>query len=396
MSTFLPYLFIEINHKEFIFIAGQDEDNNFKIIEKSIVSIENNNKNKNLDFELFSKIIKENIFLLEKKLNYSFKDVYLILDSFEATFLNLTGFKKLNGSQVLRENIIYILNSLKSNIYEVENKKSILHIFNTSFILDQKILINPPIGLFGDFYAHELSFCLIDNNDYKNLNNIFNSQNLKIERIFLKSYAEGTYISSSNSNAETFFHIRIESDESKVFYFENDALKFEQKFNFGSDMIIKDISKITFLNFEAVRKIVSNIDFKKEIFGDELVDSNLLIDEKNKKIKKKLVYEIASARIKELAELILTKNINLKNKLKNTSTLFFELTDKSHYDSMKDIYGVFFKTNDLKLNFLDNLSTEGVLSNLNKIVQFGWKKEAIPITKAKKSIITRFFEAIFN
>ena len=179
------------------------------------------------------------------------------------------------------------MNSLKSNIYEVENKKSILHIFNTSFILDQKILINPPIGLFGDFYAHELSFCLIDNNDYKNLNNIFNSQNLKIERIFLKSYAEGTYISSLNSNAETFFHIRIEPDESKVFYFENDALKFEQKFNFGSEMIIKDISKITFLNFEAVRKIVSNIDFKKEIFGDELVDSNLLIDEKNKKIKKK-------------------------------------------------------------------------------------------------------------
>ena len=32
---------------------------------------------------------------------------------------------------------------------------------------------------------------------------------------------------------------------SQIFYFENDSLKFEQNFNFGSDLIINDISKIT-------------------------------------------------------------------------------------------------------------------------------------------------------
>ena len=32
---------------------------------------------------------------------------------------------------------------------------------------------NLPIGLFGDFYSHELSFSLIDKNDYKNLKHIF-------------------------------------------------------------------------------------------------------------------------------------------------------------------------------------------------------------------------------
>ena len=70
----------------------------------------------------------------------------------------LTGFKKLNGSQILRENITYILNTLKSYVDNAEPKKTIIHIFNSSFNLDNKKIDNLPIGMFGDFYSHELSF----------------------------------------------------------------------------------------------------------------------------------------------------------------------------------------------------------------------------------------------
>ena len=31
-----------------------------------------------------------------------------------------------------------------------------------------------------------------------------------------------------------------------------------------------------------------------------------------------------------------------------------------------------------------------------KLVQYGWKKEAIPVSKSKKSIIAKFFDAIFG
>ena len=79
----------------------------------------------------------------------------------------------MNGSQILKENITYILNSLKSNLYETEEKKTIVHIFNSKYFLDKKEIENLPIGLFGDFYSQELSFSLLNSNDYKNLNNIF-------------------------------------------------------------------------------------------------------------------------------------------------------------------------------------------------------------------------------
>ena len=65
------------------------------------------------DFEKVFNIIKENVYLIEQKFNHTFKDIVLILDNFDLTFINMTGFKKLNGSQILKENIIYILNTLK-------------------------------------------------------------------------------------------------------------------------------------------------------------------------------------------------------------------------------------------------------------------------------------------
>ena len=50
------------------------------------------------------------------------------------------------------------------------------------------MLQNLPIGLFGNFYSQELSFLLIDSNDYKNLKNIFDQCNLRINRIISKIF----------------------------------------------------------------------------------------------------------------------------------------------------------------------------------------------------------------
>jgi hypothetical protein len=44
----------------------------------------------------------------------------------------------------------------------------------------------------------------------------------------------------------------------------------------------------------------------------------------------------------------------------------------------------------------DDISTEDLLINANQIVQFGWKKEAIPVINAKKTLIAKFFETLFG
>ena len=120
----LPKLFISIDELEISLIVGHNDDqNSFKLLEKSIFSIEGISKNKITDLDKIKNLIKKNILAIEKKINYTFKDIIIILNNFEISFLNLCGFKKLNGSQISKENITYILNSLKSSVDKFEDKK---------------------------------------------------------------------------------------------------------------------------------------------------------------------------------------------------------------------------------------------------------------------------------
>ena len=214
-----PVLYIEINNLDYIFFVGNvSENEDLKLIDKINIPIRGFKNKKPVDFDAITEIIKNNIFILEQKFNLVFREVILLIDNFDCSILNYTGFKNLNGSQLTKENITYILNSLKSKVSEFEENKKILHIFNSKFLLDKKNIENIPIGLFGNFYSHELSFFLIDKNDYKNLKNLFEGCNLKIRNIVSKKFVEGAQLINTNENLDTFFQIEINETSSQIFF----------------------------------------------------------------------------------------------------------------------------------------------------------------------------------
>jgi cell division protein FtsA len=398
MKNFSLKLFLEINFTNLVFLVGKnDENNNTEVVYESKVSFNDADNNRIIDFEKLLSAITKNVYLIEQKFNYTFKEIVLILNNFDSTFINLSGYKKLNGSQILKENIIYILNTLKSYVDETEIKKKTLHIFNTNFNLDKKKIENLPIGLFGDFYAHELSFVLINRNDYKNIKNVFTKSNLSINKILIKSFVKGSSISENNKNIKTFFHIEIHENNANISYFENHSLKLEQNFQFGSDIVIKDISKITSLKIETIKKILK--DFKiinKETLDDGLINKKFFNNEIYRKIKKKLIYEIAYARIKEISDIIIFNNINFKHYNKFSNNIFLEIDHNCRYNFLEEIYKSVFSLNKKNIISIDELSSKDILKSVNKIVHFGWKKEAIPLLVTKKSLITRIFNAIFE
>ena len=207
MAINSPFLILEINQHEYIFAAAKVEENNkFELIEVIKVELEGISGNKISNPELVFKIIKENIYTMEQKLGFIFQEVILLINNFDCTITNFTGFKKLNGTQLGKDNITYILNSLKSKINETEANKKILHILTSKYVLDKKIIDNLPIGLFGNFYSQELAFFLINTNDYKNLKTIFDKCNLRIKKIISKNFIDGINI-ISNLKTETFIKI---------------------------------------------------------------------------------------------------------------------------------------------------------------------------------------------
>ncbi len=397
MRDKLLTLFLEINQLNFIFFVTKSDDrNNFKTVYKIYVPIVGFQNNNITDIEKVSSLIKENIYLIEKKFNSTFKEVVLIFENLSFKFLNISGYKALNGSQILRENITYIINTIKSIVDKNEQKKTIIHIFNSKFILDKKKIDNLPIGLFGDFYSHELSFTLIDTNNNKNIHNIFENCNLKIKKIFAQSFVKGAYISDKNSNTDTFFFIEILKNKSKIFFFEDNSLKFEQNFNFGSDIIIQDICKITFLKKETVQLILNKIKYN-ELLGEDLIEENLFYEEGYRKIKKKLIYEIISARIKEFSEIMIFKNINFEYYNTLSNIIFLDINKSSQFKNLKEIYRSEFSLNEkFIVNILEDKTDDEMFQFVSKLVHYGWKKEAIPVTQSQKSLIARVFETIFG
>ena len=124
MKSSLKKLFIEINKIEFFFSVCNIIDNQkLEIIHSVSVPIEGIIDNKISDYELLYNLIKKNIYNIEqKKLILFFKEIIIILDNLNLSLINFTGFKNLNGSQLVKENITFILNSLKSEIIKFEKK----------------------------------------------------------------------------------------------------------------------------------------------------------------------------------------------------------------------------------------------------------------------------------
>ena len=391
-------LYIEIGLVEFNFIVTDETENDtLKIVHKNSSNIKGISKNKISDFDLVFNEMKNNIYSIEQKLNFIFKEANVIINNFEYSLINFSGYKKLNGSQLLKENITYIINSLKSKINELEDDRTILHIFNSKYLLDYKEVKNLPIGLFGDFYSHELSFFLINKNDFKNLNYILNKCNLRISKIIAKSFIDGTYLINTNFKSETFFKIEINKKNSQIIFFENSALKSVEDFNFGSEIIINDISKVFGLKNDMIINFLSKFDFSKKTSDNELLEKKFFNEQNYRKIRKKQIQDVAEARILELSELILTKNINMKSFIKKKIPIYLNINDNLELKIFEDCFKNFFSINlNNEVEILKKVEIDSVYENINKLVQFGWKQEAVPVVHEKKSFISRLFERFFK
>ena len=399
MKTNAFDLFVEINDKNFIFVVGSyDEIHNLKIIEKKIVENDFFNKKFKADLPNTQRLLKNTIQNLEDRLDCIFKEVVVILENFDFSCINVSGFKKLNGSQVLRENISYILNSLKLAITETEKEEVIIHIFNSQSLLDRTSYENLPIGLYGNFFQHELSFFLMNNEELKKIKTVFGKNNLKIKKILIKDYIEGVKLIDKKKNGGTFFLIKFNKDNINLTYFEKSSFKFTQNFNFGTNLIFNDIEKVCGISRSMIEKILHDRYFEKKDFEEnEFLEVEYFRNEKFKKIKKQLVVDVSVARIEEFISLIYNDNKNLQLFKKENNIIYFLIEDKNiknNFDSNFNFH--FSKKIPSQSSLINSFDLDTLFIKAANISIFGWKKEAIPIIHTKKSFITRIFKSIFG
>ena len=398
MLSNVPILFIEINNSNYTFIAGVYDDNkNFKINEKIVTLSAGINKKKFINLDEAYKAIKTSIETIESKLDFVFKEVTIIIDAFNCSCTNISGFKKLNGSQIFKENISYILNSLKSLITENENKNKILHIFNSKSILDGVEVKNLPIGLFGDFYIHNLTFFFINDNDLKNIKFLFNKHNIEVKKIFLKNFVEGAQLIELK-NHESFLKLKIDENSSNISFFYNSAFVYSEDFDYGSNIVYRDIEKICLIDKKIIKNFFNDSVLNQtSIDKDEVLEKKYFINSNFRKIRKKLIFDIAKARIEEITNRILNKKTNIKNLKFDNFKIFVMFQDKVIEKNFEKFFDKFISQNNYqKPEFIDTFSSETTVSKASKLSVSGWRNEAIPVAQQKKSLITKVFKLLFD
>jgi cell division protein FtsA len=394
-----PYLIIDLNdNKVIFFVVSFNEKKNFKILKKIILETSGIINGRIMDVETVGQLLKQTINSIEDDLNYFFSNISVIINPNKINCLNVSGYKKLNGSQVSSDDISYILNDIKKIILESEKNDSLVHLFNSNFSLDSDNLENLPIGLFGEFYNQNMTFFLVNKNILKNIKLVFNKSGLNIEKIILKTFAEGVYLLSNNQLDKSFTILKLKENRINVSLFKNKSYVFSEDFNFGFNLIIKDLSKLCSLKIEEVENFMKEIELRNiiENNNESYLEKKYFYISPYRKIKYQLILDIITARIEELFEVCFKKNTNIKN-LKSTDKVYIYVESPEYCRTIQYVLEnsklatlecIF--NNNLEQNFL--AGAKGSCELIGK----GWEKEAIPIMYKKKSLISGFFSRLFS
>ena len=134
---------------------------------------------------------------------------------------------------------------------------------------------------------------------------------------------------------------------------------------------------------------------KKE---DEILEKDYFKNISYRKIRKELMFDVARARVEEILNIVFIKNINLNLSKKSTQKITIFIEDKNNKNIFRDYlnYSAIKKNMNLKIDLNDKLTFDNRMTNALILSKYGWKKEALPTTQTKNSIITKIFKYFFN
>tara|TARA_B100001121_G_C18664939_1_gene610826 strand:+ start:971 stop:1675 length:705 start_codon:yes stop_codon:yes gene_type:complete len=165
----------------------------------------NDNKNQ-IDLNLLSKFLEDNIFKIEKFIGKFIKNIILIIDSNKISFVDIGIKKKIYEKNINKIYLENVLTEAKDLIKETNQNQKIIHILVKNYIIDGVNHSKFNCDMVCDNLCLEIEFILIQNNitleiekilekyqikaikyiDYKYLNFFFKGNDLKVSEMAYK------------------------------------------------------------------------------------------------------------------------------------------------------------------------------------------------------------------
>lgn len=352
------------------------------------------------------KAIRSCLSNVENKANVVLKKVNVVLEMPEFSCTKLSKYKKIDGSKIQKDDIVFLLKEAKKEVNINDKKRTIIHIFNHNYVVDGKKFIKKPIGVYADHLSHEMTFITMPKNNIKNIIQAFTNCDIEVERFISCTFALAIELLNHNDLFEGSILVDFGFEKTSLGLFKSLALVNSFTLPIGINHFIKDLSKVCSLTLEESSNIIKQIDFSFQ-------NNNQFFDEKDflkknyfnyssfRKISKFLILSIIKARIEEISE-ILKKQIILTGFNPNFGNKFFLVGGGSNLNNINLYFSNFFGSEVKNLGQEikakeENESIENFASCFGafKLIKNGWETEAIPqiVEKSdkKKSFLSKIF-----
>ena len=236
---------VELNSTEITCaIAKINNDKSITIISHSKVESKGIHNGTIVNSLEVTKALRTCLSIAEEKAGIVLKKVNLIVETTELSCTRLSKYRKIGGSKIHKDDIVFLLKEAKKEINLNDNKSSIIHIFNHNYVVDGKEFIKEPIDIYADQLSHEMTFITMSKNAIKNFNEIFINCDLEIERIISKNFALAVNCLNNTDLHLGATLINMELDKTSIGVFKSFALINYVVFPIGINHIAKDISRL--------------------------------------------------------------------------------------------------------------------------------------------------------
>jgi cell division protein FtsA len=312
---------------------------------------------------------------LEKDTNEYIDNINLMIDSPKMLSIGISLFKKLDGSNLKKTNIQFLVQEAKQQILKYYKDYNIVHIIINNYKIDGVDHSFYPNEIKCNFMSLDIFFICLPNDLVDYFKSVFSKSNILIDKIICSSYARSiSYKDNMDLNGYALF-IDLGFDKTSIIsYFDNKILSLEA-LPVGGNSITKDISKVLKIDLDMSEKIKINFAKNEKFFNDE----NITME---------VIQEIVFARIEEILELSV-KPLEAKLSVKDHFKMVLmgegsKILDNYHKD---------------KISFLNDI--DFLEETLEDICQSGFrfekelnKQEVLVVPK--KLIKHGFFEKLFH
>ena len=284
--------------KKNVFISERDCISNFGL--------------KNFDIKTSNEVIRDLIKSAEKNVDKHIKNIKLMIDTPDMFSIDISIKKISDSNKHSKNDISSLLNEAKSLIQKNYFDKKIIHIIVKKFIFDEEEFFKiPDKEINYTSLIIELKFICFSENIWKNLQDSFNNNYLKIDNIYCSSYIRSNNYNSLFNDFSKKVILDIGYGKSAITVFQGSRILYFNILPVGGRHITNDISILLKIDQNDAEKIKKSLKQSEITFENKIDNNNQL---KDSDLSKKVIF----ARVDEIIKL------NLADEYFNT---FFQNKD---------------------------------------------------------------------